>query len=108
MSQDTASARTSCMAIRVGLRLRASTRGLAPFWSCFARCAATVMNRNLLSTSRGTIRCDMASTLLVLGKSAQDPLGQAKGPHRPAAGGTDDGLELLDAVLEVLVHYRVF
>src|SRR5687767_3562382 len=105
MSQETASASTSCMAMRVGLRLRASTRGLAPFCSCLARWAATVMNRNLLSTSRGTIRCDM-SALLLRGKRAQDPLGQAVHPAGAAAGGADDGLQLLGAVVEVLVHDR--
>ena len=59
------------MAMRVALRLRTSTRGLAPFWSCLARCAATVMKRNLLSTSLGRISCGMfaiASTLLPTGK----------------------------------------
>ena len=65
------------MAIRVGLRLRASTRGLAPFWSCLARCAATVMNRNLLSTFSGNDRDATWLSLSLLGKSAQDPLGQA-------------------------------
>ena len=54
------------MAMRVGLRLRASTRGLAPFWICLARCAATVMKRNLLSTSFGRMSWDIARQFSLL------------------------------------------
>src|SRR6187401_796171 len=105
MSHDTASARTSCIAMRVGFRLRASTRGLAPFCSCFARWAATVMNRNLLSTSRGTIRCDISA--LLVWKRAQDPLDQAVHAADAAPRGADHGEKRLDAVLQVLVDDRV-
>ena len=49
------SAIVSSTAIRVGLRLRVSTRGLAPACSCLARWAATVMKRNFESTLFGRI-----------------------------------------------------
>ena len=92
------------MAMRVGLRLRASTRGLAPFWSCLARCAATVMKRNLLSTFFGRIRCDMARQLSLLGGKVPRiccASGSTRLVRQRAARMTD--LRLLDAVLEVLV-----
>src|SRR5437764_13498265 len=101
ISQDTASASTSCMATRVGLRLRASTRGLCPFWSCFARWAATVMKRNLLSTFFGRIRCVISSDLLARGKRPEDFRRERLHAAGAAPRRADHGFEALDALVEV-------
>src|SRR6185503_1764599 len=104
-SQETAPARTSCMATRVGLRLRTSTRGLAPFWSCLARCEATVMKRNLLSTSLGRINCgldcDILSILLVRLERAQYRLRRLRHPAGAQARGPDHRLQGLHRRLQI-------
>ena len=93
------------MATRVGLRLLASTRGLAPFWICLARWEATVMKRNLLSTSLGRIKvrhahrispCLRWNVLKIFSRRRRHPA-RAQ-PRRP-----DDRLQVLHRRLQVLV-----
>ena len=72
------------MATRVGLRLFTSTRGLAPFWICLARWAATVMNAEL--AVHVTRHDQMRETQSSFGKRIQYALGRPRPPARSGSG----------------------
>src|ERR1051326_4222672 len=108
-SYCTSPRRTSSMAATVGFLDVVGRKLRAPFWSCRARFAATMMNRYALASGSSGITLCAVCFRLVSGifECLQNRTDLLFHPVAPAAGGLHDGHQRVHRSLHLAVHQHV-